>query len=178
VGSAFINVLMVFLAFRIKDLGGDYGWCVSLVLLCLQFFTGMHLIGADYWWIRSVAVVAYIFGISALFVGYFGVLLLIFAIISRMLGINDFIGMLFIIMCVSFYILIESLLKYCYPATQVQSGKDIFSSPEEEEACPYLKVYEGSFGNFRYRDPNGPGVIVSSGAYDCLSCLVKQALKD
>jgi hypothetical protein len=157
VGSAFINVLMVFLAFRIMVLGGGYGWCVSLVLLCLQFFTGMHIIGADYWWVRSVAVVAYIFGISALFAGYMGVLLLIFAIISRMLGINDFVAILYLIACGISYILIDSMLKYCYPATQVQTGKDIFSSPEEEEACPYLKVYEGSFGNFRYRDPNGPG---------------------
>jgi hypothetical protein len=156
-GSAFIIVLIVFIAFRIKDLGGDYGWCVSLVLLCLQFFTGMHIIGADYWWIRSVAVVAYIFGISALFAGYIGVLLLIFDIISRMLGINGFVAILYFIACWSSYILIDSMLKYCYPATQVQTGKDIFSSPEEEEACPYLKVYEGSFGNFRYRDPYGPG---------------------
>jgi hypothetical protein len=160
VGSSFINVLIVFLAFRVMDLGGGYGWCVSLVLLCLQFFTGMHIIGADYWWVRSVAVVAFIFGISALFAGYFGVMLLIFASsISRLHGINDFIAMLFIIMSVSSYILIDTMLKYCYPATQVQSGKDVFSSPEEEEACPYVKVYEGCFGNFRYRDPNGPGRI-------------------
>jgi hypothetical protein len=160
VGSAFINVLIVFLAFRIMDLGGGYGWCVSLVLLCLQFFTGMHIIGADYWWVRSVAVVAYIFGISALFAGYFGVLLLIFASnISRLHGINNFVAIFFIIMCSSSPILIDTMLKYCYPATQVQTGKHFFSSPEEEEACPYIKVYEGCFGNFRYRDPNGPGRI-------------------
>ncbi len=151
IGSAIINVLIVFLAFQIMDLGGGYGWCVSLVLLCLQFFTGMHIIGADYWWVRSVAVVAYIFGISALFAGYFGVVLLILAIVSRLHGINDFIAILYLITSVSFYILIDTMLKCCYPATQVQSGEHVFSSPEEEEVCPYIKVYEGSFGNFRYK---------------------------
>ena len=152
-GSAFINVLAVFLVFRVGDLGSGsyYCWCVVLALLCLQFFAGMHIIGANHWWVRSVAVAAYTFGISALFGAFGGLLLLVASsIISRLNETMVSFGVYLSSLGASFHILIDTMLKWCYPTTQVQSGKSIWRQ-EQEEACHYHKVYEGGFGNFRYK---------------------------
>jgi hypothetical protein len=77
--SAFINILFSALAFWMGDHRSGHWW-ETLLLLCLQVFAGVRIVGdRAHWWTRDVAMAFSNIGISAMFVGLWGLCFLVFS---------------------------------------------------------------------------------------------------
>jgi hypothetical protein len=142
--SVFINTSFVALAFQMGYHGSGYWW-VTLLLLCLQFFVGMRITaGPSHWWVRTVAMAFYIFGVSAILAGCWGLCFLVSSSLLLWMGRYEVSGALYLSIIVH-YVAVSyvhmMLLRYAFQKLKLD---------EQEELREHHVCRRNVFGDFRY----------------------------